>query len=208
MNLCPNFFTRRKPSVGARIAAAVALSLAFATPASANSPAPSTAPAVAAPSPEVRLAVKRLLDAMNFKSNVQQMQMVAAQNLPSVMEQTLKADTSVTAEQAAEVKQKFEASRARVLREFDAIFSSPEVLQGLEDITARVYSKHFTLEELDALSAFYSSPAGKKMMSSAGTLMIETMPQFLALVSPRINALVEKTRTELLAETKKSSPAK
>jgi hypothetical protein len=38
---------------------------------------------------------------------------------------------------------------------------------------ASVYSKHFTIADLDQLIAFYKSPVGKKLFAAQGTILTE-----------------------------------
>ena len=45
----------------------------------------------------------------------------------------------------------------------------------LVDRMVPVYSKHFTLEELEQLAAFYRSPLGKKLTSETPVLLKESM---------------------------------
>lgn len=181
---------------------------AFAVTAS-GSEKSATPPPVSA---ETKAAVRELLDATNFKSNLKQMQMMMAQNLPNVLDQMLKNDPRIDTKRAEEAKQKFVESRVRVLAGFDAIYADPEVLGGLEGLMASAYAKHFSLDELRAVAAFYRTSAGKKSLSLSSTIVLETMPQFMALVGPRIEKLVAGFKTELTASAansaEKSAPAK
>jgi uncharacterized protein len=48
-----------------------------------------------------------------------------------------------------------------------------ERLPEFTDMAARVYAKHFTVEDLDQLIAFYDSPIGKKLVAEQGAMLAE-----------------------------------
>jgi hypothetical protein len=84
----------------------------------------------------------------------------------------------------------------------------------MEDIMGRAYAKRFTLAEIKAITAFYKSEAGKKMLSTGPQLMQEAMPEIMALTSPKINALMQEFTKKAMddakaaADAKKTPPAK
>lgn len=52
----------------------------------------------------------------------------------------------------------------------------------LLDVSAAVYARTFTVEELNALSEFYGTPAGQKFVSASPELMQEMMPLMVNVV--------------------------
>jgi len=48
-----------------------------------------------------------------------------------------------------------------------------ERMPEFTDLAARVYAKHFTVEDLDQLIAFYDSPVGKKLLAEQGQMLTE-----------------------------------
>jgi hypothetical protein len=65
-----------------------------------------------------------------------------------------------------------------------------------------VYQRHFTKSDIDALTAFYSSPAGQKFLHEMPEVTSETMRA----VYPRIQAQVDAAMKR--AEEKSDSPQK
>ncbi len=65
-----------------------------------------------------------------------------------------------------------------------------------------VYQRHFTKSEIDALIAFYSSPAGQKFLHEMPAVTAETM----RVVYPRIQAEVDAALKR--AEEKTDTPQK
>jgi hypothetical protein len=47
-------------------------------------------------------------------------------------------------------------------------------LPEFTDMAARIYAKHFTVEDLDQLVAFYDSPIGKKLVAEQSAMLAET----------------------------------
>ena len=65
-----------------------------------------------------------------------------------------------------------------------------------------VYQRHFTKSDIEALTAFYSSPPGQKFLREMPTVTAETMRA----VYPRIQAEVDAALKR--AEVKTDSPQK
>ena len=65
----------------------------------------------------------------------------------------------------------FPSVPAGVWKEFAQLLDPEE----MTDLIIPRYDKHFTLEEIQALAAFYESPAGRKVIATMPTLMQESM---------------------------------
>lgn len=61
---------------------------------------------------------------------------------------------------------------------FYELYISPETIQNL----AKVYAQFFTLDEMQALNAFYHSPLGQKLVKANPELTIKTQQMGLALL--------------------------
>ena len=160
-----------------------------------------TTPAVV--TPEQKAAVKELLDAMNFKKMMSQMAGAMAQNMPQMMDQMVSAiDTSMTAEQKAEARKLATKSSETVTKSVMDIYNDPQIIQGIEDIMARAYGSNFAVEEIKAITTFYSSPAGQKMLATQPQIMQQTMPEIMALTTPRMKEVMEKTARDIAEQAK------
>ena len=169
--------------------------------------APVTAQTLAATpavvTPEQKAAVKELLDAMNFKKMMSQMAAAMAQNMPQMMDQMASAiDTSMTAEQKAEARKLATKSSETVTKSVMDIYNDPQIIQGIEDIMARAYGSNFAVEEIKAITMFYSSPAGKKMLATQPQIMQQSMPEIMALTTPRMKEVMEKTAKDIAEQAK------
>lgn len=148
-------------------------------------------------------AIRDLMEAMNFKQTMVQMTSAMSQQMPQMLDRMLDTQTKSSAlspEQHAEAKRIAREVVGDSQTEILQIFEDPVVLQGIEEVMARMYAKHFTTEEIQATAAFYSSPVGKKTLSTMPKVMQETMPEMMALMTPRMNAAMESAQKKLLAK--------
>lgn len=63
--------------------------------------------------------------------------------------------------------------------------------KAVVDINADIYAKHFTLEELQAIGAFYRTSVGLKSLALAPTIMREADSRLTPMVEARIRASSE-----------------
>lgn len=163
-------------------------------------------PAPAVVMPEQKAAVKELLEAMNFKKMMSQMVAAMAQNFPQMMDQMAAAsDSSMTAEQKAEVRKLAAKSGETMMKSLTDIYNDPQIVQGMEDIMARAYGSNFAVDEIKAITMFYSSPAGKKMLATQPQIMQQTMPEIMALMTPRMKELMDKMAKDIAQQAKEQS---
>ena len=65
---------------------------------------------------------------------------------------------------------------------------------NLEELTIYAIVKHFTVQEINALTEFYSSPEGQSIMKKFPVYMKGIMPQFMSVFPEVISAVEEKMR--------------
>jgi uncharacterized protein len=172
----------------------------------AQTQAQTPAPAPVVVTPEQKAAVKELLDAMNFKKMMSQMAGAMAQNMPQMMDQMVAAsDTSMTAEQKAEARKLAAKSSETMTKSMIEIYNDPQVVQGMEDIMARAYGSNFAVDEIKAITAFYSSPAGRKMLATQPQIMQQSMPEIMNLITPRMKELMSKMAKDIAEQAKEQS---
>ena len=176
--------------------------------------APAAAP-LATVSAEQKAAVAALLDAMNFKQQMAQMSKMMAQSMPQMLEPlTAKLSSNLSPEQQANAREAAKKSMATSMDKVSEIYTDPAVVRGMEDIMARAYGKLFTVAEINSMTAFYKSDAGKKMMNSMPQLMQQTMPEMMGLIASRMQAMTEKIAKDAVemasstSKTQASPPTK
>jgi hypothetical protein len=185
------------------IAAAVAVTVAASLGTSvvlAQTPVSSTQPPGFTMSTEQRAAVKELLDAMNFKSQLQQISGAMTQGIPQMIDQTMAPTLEVfPAEKRAEIRAKANEAAQKAMARALETYSQPDLLQGFEDIAGRAHAKVFTVAEIRAIAAFYKSDIGQKLLFRQPQIAQEMMPEIVALLQPRMKALMEETLKEAKA---------
>lgn len=165
--------------------------------------AQATAPAVV--TAEQKAAVKELLEAMNFKKMMSQTVAAMTQSFPQIMEQMTAGDMTLTAEQKVEARKLSAKSGEAMVKSMTDIYSDPQIVQGMEDIMAKAYASNFAVDEIKAITAFYVSPAGKKMLAAQPQLLQQTMPEIMTLVTPRVKELMSKMAKDITEQAKAQS---
>ena len=158
---------------------------------------------------EAKAVIAEMLEAISFRQTMNQMSVAMTQSMPQMFEQTTaRMFEKLPAAERKAAKEKFAASAQLAMEKAIAIYRDPEILKGMEDIMGRAYAKRFTLTEIKAITAFYKSEAGKKMISAGPQLMQEAMPEIMALTSPKMNALMQELTKKVLEEAKTASETK
>ena len=135
--------------------------------------------------------VKKLFDVMASREQMSQMmQQLFAQMRSLNREQIKKRRPDVT-----------ETELARMDRESEDLIKNFPLDEMLGDMIP-VYQRHFTKSEIDAMTAFYSSPVGQKFLHEMPVVTAETMRA----VYPRLQAEVDAALKR--AEDKTDSPQK
>lgn len=99
----------------------------------------------------------------------------------SVDAMTLQLGRELTAEEQDRVKAIFKTTLGE--------FLTAELWQGS---VARVYAENFTAAELDAMFAFYSSPAGRKTLEMEGVLADAVDDELLRELASEMEAFIER----------------
>ena len=144
-----------------------------------------------APDAASREDVKKLFDVMASRQQMSQlMQQVFAQMRKMNREEIKKRRPEIT-----------EADLTRMDQQSEDLIKNFPLDEMLNDMIP-VYQRHFSKSEIDALTAFYSSPPGQKFLHEMPAVTAETMRS----VYPRIQAQVDAALKR--AEEKSDSPQK
>ena len=157
-----------------------------------------------------RAAVKELLDAMNFKQLMSQVSgpmMLQMMQLTDDMVEKSTSKGSLAPEQVNDLRIAARESSAKSLKAMTDLYNDPQFVESFEDIMARAYARNFTLDEIKATTAFYVSPAGRKALTVMPKMMQETMPEIMAIIAPRMSAIMESTAKDVALQIEKVSKA-
>ena len=143
-----------------------------------------SAPAATAqtPAPEALSAAHELLDTMHYKDQVSAI-------LPGIFKA---------------LKPSIVQGRAEVDRQYDIL--TPIMLEGfqtrlseLSEAAALVYSRNFSSEDLQALTVFYKTPAGQRLLQK-----LPTVTQELLIVGGKFGqSVAEEIRKRMIEELRK-----
>ncbi len=138
--------------------------------------------------------VMRLFDVMQSREQTQQ-----------IMQQLLTQMQSLSREQAKKRNPDIgDAEFARMEKESQDLIKHFPIDDMLNDMIP-VYQKHFTKADIDALIAFYTSPAGQKFLHEMPAVTTETMQTVYPKLQAQIEAIMKRAEKN---ESPKDPPAK
>ena len=141
-----------------------------------------------APDAPSREDVQKLFDVMASREQMaQMMQKVFAQARTLNRDEIKKRHPDITADQLA--------SMDRQSEELLKNFPLDEMLSDMIPI----YQRHFTKTEIDALSAFFSSPAGQKYLHEIPAVSAETMKAVYPRIEAEVDALLKRAEEKTAA---------
>jgi hypothetical protein len=126
-------------------------------------------------------------------------------NLMHVREQIEPAMVMIARQQRAMIYENLKRQNPRIspeslakLDQFTADIMKDLPVDGMLDDMIPVYQKHLSKSDVEAMSAFYSSPTGQKLLREMPAMTTESMQA----ASPRIQALMDKVMEQARAMAK------
>lgn len=189
-----------------KLIAASSLILAAAMPAAfAQGPASALPPvASAAPDAATLAAANEMLTSMNYRAIAQGMFAQMRRVMPGMMKQgattAINNSPKLDAARKKAALDKVDQEMPKAAMALDGVFSDPAVLDELVQETAKLYARHFTINELHQIAVFYKTPVGAKMLATMPQLTGESMQIGQRVVMPRIAAIMKKMQPKELAQ--------
>jgi len=184
-----------------KFAALIGMALTLA-PMAAYAQAPADQPAAATAAPVIpadqqptKEQLAKLFDLMRVHQQVQSM-LTAMQ---SMMQQQLSAQTKERAGQLGgdSLTSDQQAAIAKIADKYmQKAFNILTIDELLDDMTA-IYQRHISRSDVDALIAFYSTPAGQHLLDAQPAILKEYMPVIMQRVQERSKALGEAEAREM-----------
>jgi uncharacterized protein len=176
-----------------QIVAAALISLSFAMPAAV---AQTPAPAAAQVDPAAAAAVKELIDVMKLREMMQMSFKQMQQSMPQFMMQgasaAINANPKLDAVQKKAAIAQAEKELPQAAKALADTMNDPKMMEELMAEMAPLYTRHFSAEELRAMTAFYRTPVGAKMLQTMPQIMGESMQISQRVVMPRMMKMIEK----------------
>lgn len=135
--------------------------------------------------------IQKLFDVMASREQISQMMQQLFVQMRSLSREEVK-------KQHPEIT---EAELARMDRQSEDLLKNFSLDDMLGDMVP-VYQRHFTKSDIDALTAFYSSPPGQKFLHEMPAVTAETMRAVYPKIQERVDAAMKR------AEDKTDSPQK
>jgi hypothetical protein len=127
--------------------------------------------------PATREDVRKLFDIMNIRDQMNLvLEAVAKQQRTMIHESLRKRMPQITEQELARLDQ------------FSSDIMKDMPIDGMLDDMAPVYQKHLSKSDVEAMSVFYSSPTGQKLMKEMPAMTAESMQA----VGPRMQAMMDK----------------
>ncbi len=169
-------------------------------------------PTAAAPAPvppdqqATKEQLAKLFEVMRIREQVASL----TKMLPTLLQQQMNAQMKEMQQknpEAAKMTEEQQQALAKVTNKFmerAMNLNTPEEMLG--DMTA-LYQKYMTRSDLDAIIAFYSSPAGQHMLTAQPAIMQEYLPLVIQRMQGRVKGLTEEMTKEMMEIAKPKPPA-
>lgn len=155
-------------------------------------PAAPTAPARSA---EADTAVKAMFEAMEMRRNMVAMYAELQKTMPAMLQRQavamVQADTRLDAAQKRQALDRIERMLPAMAESIGRILGDQALVDEMIAAMVPLYTRHYTAEEIRQLTAFYSSPVGRKMMALTPQLSAEGMAIGQRIMMPRIARLMQ-----------------
>jgi hypothetical protein len=149
-------------------------------------------------------AAKRLVAALDYKGQLPAMMDVIAKGLPKSIEAIMESSLANVRDkngQALSVAKK--AELRKLTGEFVSeaglkmaeIFADPEIGRQMELVSVTSYAKNLSVDEMNAITEFNSSAAGKRFREITPKVAVEIMPETMKLIEPKLRQFQESLRT-------------
>lgn len=174
-----------------------AFSLAFLAtlPALAQNTQAAPARQVAA-SPAMKVAVRRMLDAMQFPALTRQIFDQMRQSVPAMMRQAavqnISGNAGLTEERKALALANAEEEIPLAVATLTQVLADQSLIDELGAEMVPLYARYYTVQEIEQLTAFYQTPLGRKMLATMPQLSAESMAISQRVLIPRVNAVLEQ----------------
>ena len=191
------------------------------TPLALLSQAPATAPAATAPPAAASDAAafatippdqqatpeqfEKLFDVLRVRDQFQSFMKM----MPSMVQQQIKSHAKQAQERLPSGQQLTPEQLAAIGKMTDKYIDKALNIYPIDEMIADIipiYQRHISRADVDAIIAFYSSPAGQRMLALQPVIMKELMPVVMSHVQERTSALTDQMTKEMDAYMKSITP--
>ena len=127
-------------------------------------------------------SLNRLIELQNLPAQLRTAIPTATDVTNQEINRSINGNTRLSPEQRAALQRASEQYVSSVNRE---VFQSEEMLNQMREISRNAMRQTYTQEEVDAMIAFYHTPAGQSVLNKQGDLTKTMMPPMMRLISQR-----------------------
>jgi uncharacterized protein len=163
----------------------------------------------AEPTAEQKAAIDDLFEVMNLRAQHKQMAEALALSMRQTMsQQSLPLLEKMPAHKRERASALLKERDEGFIQSLTDVYTDSKTQAQLVALMAEAYLKVFTLEELRAMSAFYRTPTGHKVLVESPRLMSEVMPGMQALILPRLLKLNQENSARFSEKLKQLNEEK
>lgn len=127
-------------------------------------------------------SLNRLIELQNLPAQLRTAVPAATDFANQAITRSINGNTRLSPEQRAALQRASEQYVSGMNRE---VFQSEELLNQMREISRDAMRQTYTQEEVDAMIAFYHTPAGQSVLNKQGDLTKTMMPPMMRLISQR-----------------------
>lgn len=150
----------------------------------------------AAPSPAMKVAVRRMLDAMQFPQLTRSIFDQMLQSVPAMIRQSaqqqINSNPKLDEQRKARALASAEEEIPLAIATLTQVLADPTLIDELGDEMVPLYARFYTVPEVEQLTAFYKTPLGRKMLATMPQLSAESMAISQRVLIPRVNAVLDQ----------------
>ena len=145
-------------------------------------------------------SLNRLIELQNLPAQLRAAMPAATDFANQEIARRINDNTRLNPEQRAALQRAAEQYVAGMNRE---VFQSEEMLNQMREIGRDAMRQTYTQEEVDAMIAFYRTPAGQSVLNKQGDLTKTMMPPMMRLISQRYEQVSQRLTPQFRREVER-----
>ena len=142
-------------------------------------------------------SLNRLIELQNLPAQLRTAVPAATDFSNQEINRQINSNTRLSPEQRAALQRASEQYVSGMNRE---VFQSEELLNQMREISRDAMRQTYTQEEVDAMIAFYHTPAGQSVLNKQGDLTKTMMPPMMRLISQRYEQVSQRLTPQFRRE--------
>lgn len=163
--------------------------------------------------PEKQAAIKELIAIVHADNKIEDLLELMSAQMQATSKTIYKAlideRTDLTPAERKSLEEAFTAGQTESSKRYQEKFAQKLDLNTMiQEISLTVYDKHYTLEEIRDLIAFYKTPTGQKSLRLMNPIMSDSMQAMQEKLLPKIPTIIKEIEEEIRKEAEEKINAK